>query len=619
MQAHKQRVKWAMGWMLSLCMLLSCAGAGAASGALSATQLAGADAALVVESITVAQNAPADLKIDQLSLPAAKLAFAPFNPDIVYGTQLAPLWLHLRVRAPQDLAAGAWSVHVSKPYIDRVELYTRSPPAGWQMQAAGDWMAHQDWPVRSLNPEFALPAMSAGSHDVYLRVFNLLPLHFGVQLMPTEEAQLATERTLRRAAVLLGVFVLMIVVSTILAVVYRHPAFAWYALYALVVLVGSMSFMGVASRYLWPHSTWWPEGSTTVLTVLAMMVQLQFCRVVFIARSHKKWIFKASTAVLIACAVGLVAYVALPHTFALLHEVIAVLMMFACMAAMLALVTYDLVHRPTAMAWLWMLGYAPLLVLIVLAIVENFGWMAMPWMPYQTPLLGLLWEMPLLLLALHLFAKAQHMHQVRDQTLAMADPLGLYIDASRFGPAMRKLWVDTTHQAQDIAVVYVQIEHDPEHLAHLGQPDPQRSLLRSVRLLRMVMRDNDTLAHAAPNVLAIIMPDIALDENFTHRLSRLVALARMTDADASHDVPLRFKVVASSKRSFTGNWDALDAAMHAKLQQATGWSRRAIRYVGQRSTSQPSASQRRLADAEELSQLWERALQESARLNQPVS
>jgi hypothetical protein len=135
-----------------------------------------------------------------------------------------------------------------------------------------------------------------------------------------------------------------------------------------------------------------------------------------------------------------------------------------------------------------------------------------------------------------------------------------------------------------------------------------------VRALRTVAREQDTIAHIKPRLFALFMPSAALNDALAQRLARLVAVGRMADVNTPQAPTLRFRVVASSKAGFAGTWQQLDASLRRKLHTPTGWSRKSIRYLRLPglNDSQPESD---LASLSQLSQMWQAATEESARLD----
>lgn len=531
--------------------------------------------------------------------------FVPFNPDATHEVSWEqPLWLHVRVRADSAISATAWTLALDKPFIDRVEFYARNPDGSWHMQAAGDWIAHTQWPQRSLNPQFHLPALSVGEHDFYVRVLNLIPLHFSAQVLPSDEAQQNMQQTFAIAAMMLGFMALMWLLSSVLALVYRHAAYAWYALYVAINAVLFASYLGIGSYALWRSATWWPEESITLCLMAAMLVQLLFCRALFLSRSTSPRLYKSIPIVVLLGCLAIVAYAV--FNIVSLQTVLFLLVVLTSMALMVACALAALRQR-NVVARLWLLAYAPFFLVIAFTVVDGFGWYALPWLPYHAPLYALLFEMPLLLIALHLHAKTLHTHQVRKATLANIDPATGYVAPALFTSTLEALWQKAQVQWEDMVVVYVLVQHDSSQAAVTHTTDIQRT----VRALRTVAREQDTIAQIKPQLFAMFMPRMALNDALAQRLARLIAVGRMTDVNTSDGTTLRFRLVASSKTSFSGTWQQLDASLRKKLYDANGWSRKSIRYVRLRSLkeSQPES------DLVSLTQLWDLAVEESARLD----
>jgi two-component system, sensor histidine kinase LadS len=531
--------------------------------------------------------------------------FLPFDPDATHEVSWGqPLWLHVHVRADSATSATEWTLALDKPFIDRVEFYARSPDGGWQMQAAGDWIAHQQWPQRSLSPQFYLPALSVGEHDFYVRVFNLIPLHFSAQLLPSDLAQQHMQHTFTIAALMLGFMALMWLLSSVLALVYRQAAYAWYALYVAINAVLFASYLGIGSYALWRSATWWPEESITLCLMAAMLVQLLFCRALFLSRSTSPRLYKSIPIVVLLGCLAVVAYAV--FNIVSLQTVLFLLVVLTSMALMVACALAALSQR-SVVARLWLLAYAPFFLVIAFTVVDGFGWYALPWLPYHAPLYALLFEMPLLLIALHLHANTLHTRQVRTTTLANIDPATGYVAPLLFTATLEALWQQAQDQWQDMVVAYVLVHHD----APDTEADHTDDIHRTVRALRTVAREQDTIAHIKPQLFAIFMPGMALNDTLAQRLARLVALGRMVDVNMPQAPALRFRIVASSKAGFAGTWQQLDASLRKKLHIPGGWSRKSIRYLRMPGViqSQPES------DLASLSQLWDLATEESARLD----
>lgn len=574
-----------------------------AAQALSAFTQTGAELALVALS-----NVPASATLAQIAAGEAG-SFTPFNPNASHDTPWErPLWLHFRIQADSATPATAWTLVLDKPFIDRAEFYARNAQGDWQMQAAGDWIAHAQWPQRSLSPQFYLPALGPGAHDFYVRVFNEVPLHFSVQLLPSEVAAMQMLQIFTLAALMLGFMVLMVLLSGALAVMYRDATYAWYALYAALNGVALVSYLGIGSYALWRESAWWAGQSILLCVMATTLVQLQVGRSLFVDRAASPRLYRSISAALLMGCGAISLFVSIDN---LAFKVWAFVVLFVGCAALLLVAAACAARQASAVGMLWLLAYTPLTIAIALAVVDSFGWYALPWLPYNLPLYALLFEMPVLLIALHWHAKNLHSREVRSAYLEQIDPFTGYLAPHLFKQTLAQLWLQAQHKGQDMAVAYVQCLVDSQRGAGLGIGDAQHAHVRSVRTLRHIVREQDKVVHIERSVFAIFMPGMNLSDDLANRLVRLVTLGRMEDLNFPTLPPVRYRIVASSKAAFSGTWEQLDSTLRKKLFHSHGWSHKSIRYVRLRLTSESEPT----SDLASLEELWDLAVEESTKLN----
>jgi two-component system, sensor histidine kinase LadS len=550
-------------------------------------QPAAASAVEAPIAITSLGNWPATLTVDQAAaLPASQ--HTPFDQDAAHLAHWnQPLWLHFRLLADQPTAAPGWTLELSRPYVDRAEFYARTPQGNWQMQVAGDWIPHGQWPVRSLNPQFPIPLLQAGVNDFYVRISNETPLHMAVTVQRAEDVQTQNQHTFLLAGLLLGLMALMFALSSLMALAYRDTAYAWYALYVGLGFFASATYVGIShyafwpSATLWAHTERWGTDAVIILVMAALAAQTQFCRALFLSSVASKWVQHGITVILGLNVVAIALYF-WPIDLATRQALfIAVNMAHALLVG--GIVVYAM-RQDSFIVRLWCLGYGPLLLVLTLTVLDTFGWCAVAWLPYNATLYALIFEMPVLLVALHLHAKAQHTQEVRDSTLAGTDPLTGFVASDFFHAKAAQMWRKAKRDHSDVAVAYVE-----------ATSDASRPVLHTVRLLRTVVRAVDTVAHVENNRFAILMPGMSVGENLSGRLSRLVALGRMTDKDHPDSSPVRFRIVASSLGTYTGTWPALHAELLEKFRQPRGWGQRHIRFVKEQ-------------NSEKFEEFWQRAV-----------
>jgi 7TM diverse intracellular signalling len=411
-------------------------------------------------------------------------------------------------------------------------------------------------------------------------VANTTPLHFAVSLQRTDVMHQQNQHQFLWLGLLLGFMTLMSVVSLLMALTYRNSIYLWYTLFVGISFLSCAAYAGMANYAFWPHATWWPEISTNVLLMAATAVQTQFCRAIFYTHTMAVWCRRAITGLIILSLLSILMVMTTP---AILTQVVLINLVLAVNGFVMLVIVVRALRQGSQTAKLWLLAYIPLFCVVILSVIDAQGWLPFPWLSYSAPLYALIFEMPVLLIALHLHAKAQHTSAVRETTLA---------DLAQ---------VDQT----DLTVAYVQPMIDPA-FAVLGSeaPKSQLAVLRTVRLLRTVALPKDHVACVQANVYALIMPQGKAKGEVAQRLSRLIALGMMQQEQTQHHLPMRFRIAVGSSSSYSGMWHELDTELRAKIALNKGWDKRNIRYVRKRFE--------RDWDSADLSDFWDKALDAEA-------
>ena len=537
----------------------------------------------------VRANTPLNVTIQQIAA-AGPAGFAPFDPRQTYELNRGnALWLHFRVQQGK-LPAADWAVVLSKPFIDQAEFYFQDAQGLWRMQAAGTGVAHQQWPIRGLTPQFPLSqaldlaAARPAPQDFYIRVQKWIPLRFAADVQLTDAASQQTQNSFLVTGLMLGLLGFMFVFSSVLSVLYRNTAYAWYAAYVLSALMAAASFSGIASYALWPSAVGWPAITTMVFVLLGLAAQLAFTRQIFIAPGTPKVWATLMTAAMAAMLLASAVFVAVDAPrLRLLIFALAIPLGFG----MIGVIAVRALRHDRPVAVLYLLSFVPMLFVIVLTQIEQLGIAALPWLPYNLPIYGLIFELPLLLVALHLHAKKTHTQAVRSITLAHTDPLTGFVAPAQYRAALTALWAAAQQAGADLAVIYVKaLNADNLNADSTLTPnnDPRRDVLRVVRMLRTVARDDDTIARVDDRLFAMLMPGVSRSERLTSKLSRLVALGVMVDSDDSRSRPIKFQIVAGTLRSFAGESAALDAALRSVLAKSErgGEPERVISFISKR-------------------------------------
>ncbi len=507
-------------------------------------------------------------------------AFLAFDTRKTYDSdQQGLMWLRFRLQVDKPTAADGWTLELPKPFVDRVEFHWQDAEGRWQMQAAGDHVAHRLWPMRSLNPQFRLPALAPGVHSFYLRVQSSIPLHFSIDLRPADQAEASDLSDLLTTAFVLSLLIFVGVLSGLLALVYKHWVYAWYAVFAAANFFAIAGYMGVSTYLFWPDALWWPEYSALVPTMLSAMAQLQFSRAMLLTTPrHSAW-QRVIDGSLVLNAIVVVAVLLTPDAITRLVEYGWVVASSVLLMLMMVLVVW---RQDPRLSGLWLVAYLPLAIGLGAAIVEHFGVFPINQFPYLVPVYAVAYELPVLLLVMLWHAKTRLADRVRDATLASTDPATGFVQTSAFADTAQTLWNEARQQKKDLGIAYVQVARDEERAALVKTYDADRERARWVRIMRTVMREGDTVAQIDSQVFALFFKGQPAGEDFSKRLSRLVALGLMAPQDYAAQKPLQLRVVAATRDTVSDSldtWAALDRALRERLATHKGWSRRSIRFV----------------------------------------
>jgi two-component system, sensor histidine kinase LadS len=506
----------------------------------------------------------------------AATGYEPFRPKAIYELDRGKaLWLKFRVKLDQPLQKN-WFLSSPKTFLDRLELHYQDEQGQWQMQQAGDNIAHVDWSVQSLAPHFKLPLFAAGEQEVFIKLVQNFPQQIPLVLQDERTAQLEQQNDLLLAGMVVGLLGLILALALHLAINYRDRVYAWYALYVSLSMLSISAYLGLSSYLLWPQAQWWPEYSVLVLIMASVVAQLWFCQSMFLRDSQSPLLKKTAKAIAMLGAISLPIMLLTPGATA--RIVIFSLGMVACFSMMGVIVFQALIKRMTA-AYLWLLAYGPLTVSVGLALADNLSFVDPLGLPYSLPAYTLTFEAVTLLFSLHLHAKNRHALQERERAMASIDPLTGFLSGRVFGKRLDEVWKKSVDQSQDIALALIYVNHRSDQSDSESALRLEQKLLRSVRLLRTITRDVDLIGRIGGNVLAVAMPGIPMSDDLNNRFARLVALGMMTDRYDTQPTELRFRIAIGTRGTWGNDLHSLDNNLRGTIMQSGGWSNKPIRYI----------------------------------------
>ena len=564
---------------------------------------------VAVANLAILANADASIGIEQIqatppeafrALPDGRLAVRDPSWD-------RSLWIRLTLRAGEPVAGKAASItsvlEVQKPYLDQLTLYTpaAAPTGGWQAQRAGDFLAKDQWSLPGQFPRFKLPspsdlqAMPGGQMVVYLHVPHRIPAAFDLKIWSDVQLIADVQRDALLLGLTFGAMTLAVFLSIALLIFHRDRLFVWYALYALSALLACLSHAGTAYQYFWPWGGHWPSTSVLCFMLVAASSQLQFCKLLFMSSSRKVWPVRWCEGLGITNIVVALIFPWLELQWWAYALFLAQGLLVASMLGSSGLITVAWLRgNKLAMALAW--TFLPVFVTVVLSLLEAQGFIVLTETGYNAPIYAVALEVTLLGLCLQWFGHDRHGKLERERALASTDPLTGFANHEGFVQALQAAWNVSLTEGQDTSVVYVQaIGADDKKLL------TKAKLKRCVRLLRTITREGDTVGQLDRDSLGLVLPGLGMGNDLNERMVRLVALGLIPER---REPSLRFRIVATSARTFGKPIHDIDSELRLFLNTAEPWTRKPIHYIPKHAAKDRSG----FANSDAMNALWNQAL-----------
>lgn len=547
------------------------------------TSAFGADAGLVNDvgraksaafapSLTVLQGAGPEVGVTEVANRLTQ--FEPLDSTRLYRvTPAAPLWLRAQLSSAEPLARDEWVLEFQSVVVDRYEVYQRDASGVWQVAVAGDRVAHTQWPLDSLRPQFALNLPQAGTHDVLIRVVHKMPSSFRPLILKRSAAQQSDSDHMLWTGLLLGVVFALILSCAQMSFAYRDLTYAWYAGYLLFTVMAALSYSGVAHRMLWPAADTFSSSAIVIGVMAAFAFNLQFSRSMFGALQGRAYHVVAN-ALIGACMVYLVITV-LTVKFAPLVQIFQ-----ALTASVFAFIIYSALsawRKGVRFGGYWLMVYLPYLLGVAATLADSSGLYAMSWIPVESPIALAILEAVAMMLCINAYSRLRHAQAVQAQVAAQHDPLTGFLNAANFAAQAAKLWNNTPAGKRHIAVLHIQVEE--AEIRPLMPLDAEALMARSVRVVRASTREFDAVGRTGSTRLGVVMADVPNGEALNARLQRMVALGLMRESTDPRNAPVRLRISVGQRHEFAGDFAALDAALR-HLSQTEDANNRNIQHLG---------------------------------------
>jgi len=517
-------------------------------------------------------------------LQPGKASFQPTRSDHIYslGEQSA-LWLHYRlVRGRAD--RGGWLLAFPMPALDMVTVHQQDARGQWFAQTAGDTMAVAAWPEPGRYPHFRLELPPGQVRDVYVRIRHHTSANFPVRLLAEAAYDQRIQVEYLGLGLTFGALMLLIAACLAQSLVYRDSAYAWYALYALVTMLGVSAYTGVAAHLLWPGFGALGDAPPAALAVLAVAAALLFVRsLTGISARHPL----LDRAVYWAGLAG----IALAAVYPLLHKPtgLAALAVYIIGTSLMNIAIATAGWRRGDVVGAWVLvAYLPYALALIVSVVRLFGWLPVSFGTQYAIVVAMTIQVPLLLVALNIRSRERHGAEIREQALSSQDALTGLLAPHLFHDRLRQVVARYKRDRENSAIVFIDLVNYPRIKDYYGSAVAEQSLLRSVIKLRRLLRDVDTVSRIGEARFGLILEGVTSRIAVTDRAARLIAAGLMPLQGLKPDVTLQFHIAAVLLEERMSEAPQLVEALDELMGTMSPRTRRPIRFL-EPETTEPAA------------------------------
>lgn len=521
----------------------------------------------LVEAVFIAAH-PGNLELaatGQLSFRTMDLRKAlPFAND-------QELWIRLRLRSPQSSPAS-WHLEVPLPVIDSVTTFEHVD-GGWRERNAGDTHPMSAWPQPGRYPIFELQVTPGAATELYVRVRHSLASSIPLRMSGGAGNHQAMQLEYLALGLLLGALGVLMAAGAGSAVWLRDATYGWYASYALVALLATAAFTGVAGHLLWGSHASWADAAPGSLTLAAGALAMAIGhRLTPVVRSTR-WL---RAALRLATASGLVFAI----SFAVVARPVGIAMVAAHLLAVTTLSTVValLIRERQERVGTWLLVAAvPLCVTVLVAAGRAFGLLPAGWIVEYAVVGALALNLPALLLALNSRSEERRGAELRRRASDSQDPLTGLLKSESFAAKLRQAVDRCRHRGEDAAVAVIEVRNYAAIKEQFGAEAAEEALLHAVIKLRRLVRDVDVTGRLAENRFGLILEGVSVRQPMSSLGPRLIAAGLIRDRGQRSAV--QFHMVATLISEQGGSAAELLAALEGRLQQMSPRTKRPFRHL----------------------------------------
>jgi two-component system, sensor histidine kinase LadS len=441
-----------------------------------------------------------DTTVSQLLARATSGAemFKPSREHDILRIHGKVLWLRFAAQAPTS--NSRWLLELGNPLADDVQLFWKDGQGVWQVQKAGDAVPRAQWPIQARMPSFVLDLAAGEPMEYMLRLEHQrapVSLHLSLHQDRAYIAQQQSQTLL--LGLFFGLLLLVFVGSLTLAAIMRDVAFLAYGGY--IAVLGGFMFtnVGLSALYVWPQAPLVADRMVFVLASLSAAVAPVFVRVILEPVVAQRKIDAAlRVMVLVMLSLGILEAVApsmlsygLINGGTVLSLILVYVMVFAAW------------QRGDASTRWVAIGFLPVVLGVLPILARNLGLINSGFLTQYGMLVGVAFEMPILLYALTSRSTRRRDVLMRSAGLPMEDALTRLPNLRAFISHLHGVITRATRYRQNYGLMIIELANEAWFAKEHTREVADQALILLASRLQRISRDIDVVSRIGATQFAL--------------------------------------------------------------------------------------------------------------------
>lgn len=427
------------------------------------------------------------------------------RPVLAEGLGARPVWAHLSLNNPGSQALP-FRLVAGMTWIDRVDVYLRTPDGALKVWHGGDALVGAQYAVPGLGLVFPL-TLPPGRSELLLRAQTPDPLLLPLFLLDDARQQRLERMQHYGYGLLYGYLLALMAYNAVIFIGLRARSHLYYALYLLSFIMVNLGYTGHGHAWLWPGL---PELQRYV--ILSLMVTFGVCGVWFAAsfldiRRRVPGLWRFLRALVLLGAAGMAVLAGLDA-----HEP-AVWFAFGFLAFVTVLVVglgWWAHQRQLPAAGYFLAAALCGMGGTLATILSVWGGLPMTELTFHAIDAGIMLEATLFALALA--ARMRHQQRAREnaEQLARIDPLTGLLNRRAFDEQARGLVSTAQRGLRPLSVLMLDVDHFKAINDRHGHERGDQVLVAVAERLRQNSRAGDLLARWGGEEFLLLLPETTL-------------------------------------------------------------------------------------------------------------